>query len=179
VTLDPRFQRRVVAEMARLERAAHRRSRPRRNDPIPQNTTAPDATTDADRLRRGVLPLPAPRHINPALLKDAEQPAENVQNRIADRITASMAFVYLHVTWLRCWIGFGVDGSRRLTLASIVPDRTRRVVALRATLSRPPPGVARRPGYRRDPTSKSRRAADDRRAAPEDPWTTRNTSEEE
>ena len=85
---------------------------------MPQSNAAPDATTNghrstlADRLRRGVLPLPAPRPLNPALLKDAEQRAESVQNRIADRITAfsgSMAFVYLHVIWFACWIGFGVE----------------------------------------------------------------------
>jgi len=104
--------------MARLERAANRRSKPRRNDPMPQNDAAPDATTNghhltvAERLRRGALPLPGPRPLNPALLRDAEQRAENVQNRIADRITAfsgSMAFVYLHVIWFACWIGFGVE----------------------------------------------------------------------
>jgi low affinity Fe/Cu permease len=118
VTLDPQFERRVVAEMARLERAAHRRARPRRNNPMPQNNAAPDATpnghhaTLADRLRRGALPIPAPHPLNPALVKDAEQRAENVQNRIADRITAfsgSMAFVYLHVIWFACWIGFRVE----------------------------------------------------------------------
>jgi low affinity Fe/Cu permease len=117
VTLDPRFERRVVAEMARLERTAHRRSRPRRNDPMPHNNTAPAATTNGNhstlaRLRRGALPFPPPRPLNPALLKDAEQRADNVQNRIADRITAfsgSMAFVYLHVIWFACWIGFGVE----------------------------------------------------------------------
>ena len=85
---------------------------------MPQSNAAPGATTNgdqsrlADRLRRGALPLPAPRPLNPALLKDAEQRAENVQNRIADRITAfsgSMAFVYLHVVWFACWIGFGVE----------------------------------------------------------------------
>jgi low affinity Fe/Cu permease len=118
VTPDARFQRRVVAEMARLERAARHRSRPRRNDPMPQNDAAPNATTNghhptlAERLRHGALPLPAPRPLNPALLKDAEDRAENIQNRIADRITAfsgSMAFVYLHVIWFACWIGFGVE----------------------------------------------------------------------
>ena len=85
---------------------------------MPQNNAAPGATTNghhstlAHRLRRGALPLPPPRPLNPALLKDAEQRAENVQNRIADRITAfsgSMAFVYLHVIWFACWIGFGVE----------------------------------------------------------------------
>ena len=85
---------------------------------MPQNNAAPGATTNghhstlAERLRRGALPLPPPRPLNPALLKDAEQRAENVQNRIADRITAfsgSMAFVYLHVIWFACWIGFRVE----------------------------------------------------------------------
>jgi uncharacterized protein DUF1003 len=116
MTLDPRFQRRVIAEMTRLERAARRRSRPRRNDPMPQTQT--DAPTNghhpklADRLRRGVLPLPAPRPVNPALLKHAEQRADYAQNRVADRITAfsgSMAFVYLHIIWFGCWIAFGVE----------------------------------------------------------------------
>lgn len=37
---------------------------------------------------------------NPALMKHAEERAQSVQNRIADRITAyagSMNFVYLHI----------------------------------------------------------------------------------
>ena len=35
-----------------------------------------------------------------------------MQNRIADRITAfagSMTFVYIHIAWSGCWIGFGVE----------------------------------------------------------------------
>jgi len=35
-----------------------------------------------------------------------------VQNRIADTITTfagSMLFVYLHILWFGCWIGFGVE----------------------------------------------------------------------
>ena len=66
----------------------------------------------AERLRRGLLPLPPPRPLSPALLKDAEQRAANFQSRVADAITAfsgSMAFVYLHVVWFGCWIGFGVE----------------------------------------------------------------------
>ena len=42
--------------------------------------------------------LPPP--VNPALLKHAEERANNAQNRIADRITAfsgSMLFVYIHI----------------------------------------------------------------------------------
>jgi uncharacterized membrane protein len=49
---------------------------------------------------------------NPALLKHAQERAESVQNRIADRITAfsgSMAFVYLHILWFGAWIGFRVE----------------------------------------------------------------------
>ena len=85
---------------------------------MPQNNAAPDATANghhmtlAERLRSGALPHPAPGPLNPALLKDAEQRAENLQNRIADKITTfsgSMAFVYLHVIWFASWIGFGVE----------------------------------------------------------------------
>ncbi|MFL5576111.1 MAG: DUF1003 domain-containing protein [Gemmatimonadaceae bacterium] len=49
---------------------------------------------------------------NPALVEHAKQRAESVQNRIADRITTfagSMAFVYIHIVWFGCWIGFGVE----------------------------------------------------------------------
>jgi uncharacterized membrane protein len=53
-----------------------------------------------------------PLEQNPVLLEHAEKRAENVQNRIADAITAfsgSMLFVYIHVIWFACWIGFGVE----------------------------------------------------------------------
>jgi uncharacterized membrane protein len=53
-----------------------------------------------------------PQEPNPALLEHAQQRAESVQNRIADRITAfsgSMWFVYVHIIWFSCWIGFGVE----------------------------------------------------------------------
>ena len=49
---------------------------------------------------------------NPALVEHARQRAMSVQNRIADRITTfagSMAFVYIHIAWFGCWIGFGVE----------------------------------------------------------------------
>ncbi len=49
---------------------------------------------------------------NPALVEHAKQRAESVQNRIADQITAfagSMLFVYIHILWFGCWIGFGVE----------------------------------------------------------------------
>src|SRR6516225_6613524 len=62
--------------------------------------------------RHWILPMKHPPPINPALVKQAEERAEDAQNRVADRITAfsgSMAFVYLHIIWFSCWIGFGVE----------------------------------------------------------------------
>jgi uncharacterized membrane protein len=49
---------------------------------------------------------------NPALVEQARKRAESVQNRVADRITAfagSMAFVYVHIIWFGCWIGFRAE----------------------------------------------------------------------
>jgi uncharacterized membrane protein len=49
---------------------------------------------------------------NPALLEQARKRAERNQDRIADLITAfagSMLFVYIHIVWFSCWIGFGVE----------------------------------------------------------------------
>jgi uncharacterized membrane protein len=63
-------------------------------------------------LSRLIVPVKLPEPINPALVKHAERRAASVQNRIADRITTfagSMAFVYLHILWFGCWIGFGVE----------------------------------------------------------------------
>jgi uncharacterized membrane protein len=54
--------------------------------------------------------LPAP--INPALLEHERERATTRQNRVADAITAfsgSMLFVYVHIIWFACWIGFGVE----------------------------------------------------------------------
>jgi uncharacterized membrane protein len=53
-----------------------------------------------------------PLEPNPVLLEHAEKRAKNVQNRIADAITAfsgSMLFVYIHIIWFACWVGFGVE----------------------------------------------------------------------
>jgi uncharacterized membrane protein len=50
--------------------------------------------------------------VNPALIEHARHRREKVENRVADRITAfsgSMRFVYLHVIWFACWIGFGAE----------------------------------------------------------------------
>src|SRR4051794_38684433 len=64
------------------------------------------------RLLRWFVPRLLPEPINPALLKHQEQHAENVQNRVADRITGlsgSMRFVYIHILWFGLWIGLGVE----------------------------------------------------------------------
>jgi uncharacterized membrane protein len=65
------------------------------------------------RLHRFLIPTPKlGPPVNPALLKREQERADVLQNRIADRITAfsgSMLFVYVHVIWFSCWIGFGVE----------------------------------------------------------------------
>src|SRR4051794_3839050 len=80
--------------------------------PVSTNDTAAGPRPAAGRLRRWVLPVKLPEPINPALVKHAEERADEAQNRISDKITAfsgSMAFVYIHVIWFGCWIGFGVE----------------------------------------------------------------------
>jgi uncharacterized membrane protein len=47
-------------------------------------------------------------------IKEAEERATSVQNRIADQITAfagSMWFVYIHVVWFGLWIGLGAEST--------------------------------------------------------------------
>jgi uncharacterized membrane protein len=61
--------------------------------------------------------------VNPALVAHAEERAKSVQNRIADAITAfsgSMWFVYIHIVWFACWIGFGVESYPYGLLTMIV-----------------------------------------------------------
>jgi uncharacterized membrane protein len=69
--------------------------------------------TLGSRLYRFLVPVPKlDPPINPALLKRDQERAEAAQNRIADRITAfsgSMLFVYIHIIWFGCWIGFRVE----------------------------------------------------------------------
>jgi uncharacterized membrane protein len=65
---------------------------------------ATDASPES-RSRRSV-------ESNPALVKHANERAKSIENRIADKITAfagSMPFVYIHIIWFSCWIGFGVE----------------------------------------------------------------------
>jgi uncharacterized membrane protein len=60
---------------------------------------------------------------NPALMKQAEVRAQDVQNRIADRITdfaGSMAFVYIHILWFGLWIGLGAEAYPYGLLTMIV-----------------------------------------------------------
>jgi uncharacterized membrane protein len=70
----------------------------------------------AARGRHAGLDLQRVPHLrlepNPALVRQAEDRAQSVQNRIADRITAfagSMWFVYIHLVWFGCWIGLRVE----------------------------------------------------------------------
>jgi uncharacterized membrane protein len=69
-------------------------------------------TTPVSPLRRVVVPPKLPPPVHPALARHVEDRAEDVQNRVSDGITrfaGSMTFVYLHVIWFGCWIGFGVE----------------------------------------------------------------------
>jgi uncharacterized membrane protein len=74
-------------------------------------------TENGKRAPRPVhkLLFPVPKlkdPIDPALLQHEKERAEARQNRAADKITAfsgSMLFVYLHIIWFGCWIGFGVE----------------------------------------------------------------------
>ena len=71
-----------------------------------------ESSTTHQGLRKYVVPVTLPPPRNPALLKHAEERAEDVQNRIADHITTfagSMTFVYVHIIWFGLWIGLGVE----------------------------------------------------------------------
>jgi uncharacterized membrane protein len=65
------------------------------------------------RLHKLLFPVPKLKEpINPALLQHEKERADAAQNRVADKITAfsgSMLFVYIHIIWFGCWIGFGVE----------------------------------------------------------------------
>ena len=77
-----------------------------------KGTTMASHTT-TQRLQKLLTPVPKLKPpINPALLEHEEKRAEATQNRVADKITAfsgSMLFVYIHIIWFGCWIGFGVE----------------------------------------------------------------------
>jgi uncharacterized membrane protein len=82
----------------------------------PTSAESPPASAPSDghhsRLVRWFIPRPLPQPLNPALLKHSEDQAQDVQNRVSDKITAfagSMTFVYIHVLWFGLWIGLGVE----------------------------------------------------------------------
>jgi uncharacterized membrane protein len=84
---------------------------------------APSRRVRLPRLRRLVIPPKLQPPINPALVKQEQQRAEAVGNRIADAITrfaGSMTFVYIHVIWFATWIGFGVEAYPYGLLTMIV-----------------------------------------------------------
>jgi uncharacterized membrane protein len=65
------------------------------------------------RVHKLLFPVPKLKPpIDPALLQHEKERADARQNRVADKITAfsgSMLFVYIHIIWFSCWIGFGVE----------------------------------------------------------------------
>jgi uncharacterized membrane protein len=65
------------------------------------------------RVHKLLFPVPKLKPpIDPALLKHEKERADARQNRVADKITAfsgSMLFVYIHIIWFGCWIGFRVE----------------------------------------------------------------------
>src|SRR3954470_12390019 len=85
---------------------------------MPSHSSADGADSDGHahalvrRIGPFLVPQKLPPPINPALLKHTEERAEDTQNRISDQIrrfAGSMTFVYLHILWFGCWIGFGVE----------------------------------------------------------------------
>jgi uncharacterized membrane protein len=78
--------------------------------PKDSHPSASTPRTMRQRFHKLIRPLPEP--INPALLEHERERADARQNRAADAITAfsgSMLFVYVHIIWFSCWIGFGVE----------------------------------------------------------------------
>jgi uncharacterized membrane protein len=87
----------------------------------------PGGLTMTNRTIRNALhperAIRLPLEPNPLLVEHARQRADSVQNRIADKITTfagSMLFVYIHLIWFGCWIGFGVEGYPYGLLTMIV-----------------------------------------------------------
>jgi uncharacterized membrane protein len=83
--------------------------------------------TEHSPTRRGRLawlrPIKLPPPVNPALIAHEKERADAFGNRIADVVTrfaGSMQFVYLHVLWFGCWIGFGVESYPYGLLTMIV-----------------------------------------------------------
>jgi uncharacterized membrane protein len=84
---------------------------------------ATEPTPPPRRRLAWLRPMKLPRPINPALAREAEAHADAFGNQIADVVTrfaGSMQFVYLHVLWFGCWIGFGVESYPYGLLTMIV-----------------------------------------------------------
>ena len=84
---------------------------------------ATDQPTAPRRRLAWLRPIKLPPPVNPALIKHAQARADAFGSRIADKITrfaGSMQFVYLHVLWFGCWIGFGVESYPYGLLTMIV-----------------------------------------------------------
>jgi uncharacterized membrane protein len=83
--------------------------RPRTKGHGPRHSRKPEHR----RWHKLLFPVPRLKDpIDPALLQHEKKRADAAQNRAADKITAfsgSMLFVYLHIIWFGCWIGFGVE----------------------------------------------------------------------
>ena len=93
ITIDPKAD---VADAAELMTEHHIRHLP---------------VVDRGRLL-GIVSIRDPVMRHPALRHLEERRRQNVQNRIADAITAfagSMTFVYVHVVWFAVWIGFRLE----------------------------------------------------------------------
>jgi uncharacterized membrane protein len=93
-----------------------RRSRRSQETDITQasrDVSASKPKTLGERLRGLVRPSDEwPIPIDPAVIEHERQRARARENRAADAITAfsgSMLFVYVHIIWFSCWIGFGVE----------------------------------------------------------------------
>jgi uncharacterized membrane protein len=84
-------------------------------------------TTEQSPARRRRLawlrPIKLPAPANPALLAHEKERADDFGNRISDTVTrfaGSMQFVYLHILWFGCWIGFGAESYPYGLLTMIV-----------------------------------------------------------
>jgi uncharacterized membrane protein len=107
-----RFPQRVGActDATTRERANHRTKTMTKGVEMSNDTLERFVTDEQSALLKMVSHLST--EPNPVLVEQAKQRAESVQNRIADRITdfaGSMWFVYIHIVWFSCWIGFGVE----------------------------------------------------------------------
>ena len=84
---------------------------------------ATEHTPKARRRLAWLRPIKLPPPVNPALVKEAEERADEFGNRLSDAITrfaGSMTFVYLHVIWFAAWIGLGIESYPYGLLTMIV-----------------------------------------------------------